>query len=77
MSTRNTAAIAAFRAQKKAAHDAWADSWEKRAFGSHRVTEGFVPTCSHMWPVGEEVANSSACVARQIAARNAAEEQSQ
>ena len=73
MSSRNTPAIAAYRAQIKADHDAWATSWEARAYGSHRVTEDFRPTCSHMWPLGEEVARSAACVAAQFA-RIAAEE---
>ena len=67
--------MAAYRAARARDHAPWATSWEARAYGSHRVTEDYVPTCAHMWPLGEEVASSAACVAAQrerIAADEAA-----
>jgi len=72
-SLRNKQAVAHYRAQAKADHDPWATDREQRGL----LKKGYVPGCSHMFPLGEDVAGQAACIAAQIAqlARIAAEEQ--
>jgi hypothetical protein len=75
---------ATFRAHDRKAHDAWADDFERRAFGSSRIA-GPGPVCAHSFVTDAvrrdpnldnnavQAAGEAACIARQLAEREAKE----
>lgn len=71
-SLRNTAAVAAYRAQKAREHSEWADSFERRAIGSRRIA-GEGPICCHMFPNADPTLDNNVVQAEGAAACSAAQ----